>query len=190
MPTVVDMVNKTKMVQVDDLFSATVDQMCVRAQGAAQTTFDSHVTVIRGDLPCEEPALRARLSAAQSEAAHAMDGLPLDGGYRARSLAQLDEYVAGIKEHVLLDNINASRAQCRGVWASFARRLDAQLVEFKTLEQLTAAVSAARLEVLPAMVGPHRDTVDMADEVSSWVQGAITSVGNRLCMEQAQMDAA
>jgi hypothetical protein len=119
-----------------------------------------------------------------------MDGLPLDGGYRARSLAQLDEYVAGIKEHVLLDNINASRAQCRGVWASFARRLDAQLVEFKTLEQLTAAVSAARLEVLPAMVGPHRDTVDMADEVSSWVQGAITSVGNRLCMEQAQMDAA
>jgi hypothetical protein len=118
-----------------------------------------------------------------------MDGLPLDDGYRARSLAQLDEYVAGIKEHVLLDNLNASRAQCRGVWASCVRRLDAQLGDFETLEQLTAAVSAERIEVLSAMVGPYRDTADMADEVSSWVQGAITSLGNRLRMEQAQMDA-
>ena len=163
--------------------------MCVRAQGAAQATFDNLVVVIRRGLPCEEPALRARLSEAQSEAAHAMDGLPLDDGYRARSLAQLDEYVAGIKEHVLLDNLNASRAQCRGVWASCVRRLDAQLGDFETLEQLTAAVSAERIEVLSAMVGPYRDTADMADEVSSWVQGAITSLGNRLRMEQAQMDA-
>ena len=189
MPTVVDMVN-TSRVEVQDLFTATMANMCARAHAAAQATFDSHVASIRTELPCEEPALRARLTAAQSDAAHAMDALPLDGGYRTESLAQLGMHVADVREHVLLDNVAASRIQCRGVWMQYMRSMEAQLDGFTSVDQLASVVSEWRMGMRSAMVGPYRDTVDMADEVSSWVLTAITSLGNRLGMKEAEKDAA
>jgi hypothetical protein len=39
------------------------------------------------------------------------------------------------------------------------------------------------------MVGPYRDSNEMADEVASWVLSALTSLGHRLGMEQATLDA-
>jgi hypothetical protein len=188
-PTVVDMVNTSKVVQVQDLFTATMGNMCEKALAGAQGTFDGHAATIREGLPIEEPALRNALASARDDAARAMEGLPVDGGFRPDTLARLDAYVASVAEHVTLDNATASTNQCRGVWAEQVRQLEAQLGAFKSVEELNAAVAAKRLEMRSAMVGPYRDSKEMADEMSSWVLSALTSLGHRLGMEQATLDA-
>jgi hypothetical protein len=94
-----------------------------------------------------------------------------------------------VSEHVLADNATASMAQCKAVWASHRGHLEARLAACTSLDELNTDVAARRQAMRAAMVGPYRDTADMADEVSSWVQAAITSLGHRLGMEQARVDA-
>jgi hypothetical protein len=166
-----------------------VGNMCEKALAGAQGTFDGHAATICESLPIEEPALRNALASARDDAALAMEGLPVDGGFRFDTLARLDAYVASVAEHVTLDNATASTNQCRGVWAEQVRQLEAQLGAFKSVEELNAAVAAKRLELRSTMVGPYRDSNEMADEVASWVLSALTSLGHRLGMEQATLDA-
>jgi hypothetical protein len=188
-PTIVNMINTSSVVDVQDVFTATMGNKSGTALAAAQRTFDGHVTIARGSLPCEERALCKALTEARDDAARALDSLPVDGGFRPDSLARFDAYVAGVTEHVLLDNTTESRTQCRGVWADHVRQLEIQQSTFTSTDELNAAVAARRLAMKSAMVGPYRDTEEMADEVSSWVNAAITSLGHRTGMEQAKLDA-